>query len=263
MKTHGGKYYLSARLNEIASRAKHTKYLEAFCGGLNFLINKPCEGISEWANDLNGELINFWRVLRDTPDGLLRALLGTPMSQLEYLEAIKQHGKVTDELARARNFFVTNRMSRQGLGKDYATPTSRTRRGMNEHVSAWWGAIEGLPELHTRLSRVEIWQRPAIEAIRQLDDSDTLFYCDPPYMLETRSSTGEYGEHEMTREDHAELLLCLASVKGKFMLSGYHSDLYDQVAYLYEWNLHEIKIPNNASSKRSKEIKTECVWTNF
>lgn len=260
LKTHGGKFYLAPKI--IAAMPPHKRYLEAYSGGLNVLINKPYEGISEWANDLNGELTNFWNVLRDTPDQLLRALLATPVSQAEFMAAFGVTG-TTDAQKRAYQFFVRNRMSRQGLGKDYITPTTRQRRGMNEHVSAYWGAIEGLPELHERLRRVEIWNLPAIEAIKRLDGKDFFTYLDPPYLPETRSSKGEYGEFEMTPEQHEELLKFLCTIKGKFLLSGYPSPLYEAFASCEGWNCQRILIPNNASSRKVKETKIECLWSNY
>lgn len=255
IKIHGGKHYLAKKI--VALMPPHTRYLEAFSGGLSVLLNKPCEGVSEYANDMNGELTNFWRVLAQTPDRMLRALWGTPVSQDEWLAA--QAVCQNDNVKRATQFFIRCRMSRQGLGKDYCTPTKRTRRGMNEHVSAWWGAIEGLHEVHERLKRVEVWNMQAVKAIQKLDGEDLLVYADPPYLHETRSSTGEYGSFEMTCEDHVELLECLKSMKGKFLLSGYASELYDS----YGWNRKDFSVPNSSSSAKKKEMKTECVWMNF
>lgn len=262
IKIHGGKSQLVAELVKLIPTS-YKRYLEGCCGGMNLLLNLPCEGISEWANDLNGELTNFWRVLRDSPEPLIRSLLGTPMSMNEYLDAAKTYGNVTDEQSKARAFFVRSRMSRQGLGKDYATPTKRQRRGMNEQVSAYWGAVEGLPEVHARIRRVEIWNLPVVKAIKKLDGKDLFAYFDPPYMPETRTSKGEYGAFEMTPEQHEELLDALASMKGKFMLSGYHSPLYDATAMIEGWNCHEIEIVNSASARKKKEVKVECVWTNY
>ncbi len=259
IKWHGGKHYLAPKI--IKLMPAHDRYLEAYSGGLSVLLQKPFEGISEFANDLNGELINFWRVLRDTPARMLHALWGTPLSQDAFLEA--KEDASTDRVKQATAFFIRMRMSRQGLGKDYCTPTSRTRRGMNEQVSAWLSAIEGLPEVHARLQRVEVWQRPAVEAITKLDCESFLVYADPPYLHETRSSTGEYGAFEMTQEQHVELLECLAGIKGKFLLSGYPSGTYDRFAAMEGWRVHEFDLPNNASSSKSKQRKTEVVWSNF
>lgn len=248
LKWHGGKAYLAARIVEMMP--PHTSYLEAYAGGLQVLLRKPCEGISEYANDLNSELMNFWRVLAYTPDRMLRALWGTPLSQAEFVES--KACTASDNVRRATAFFIQARQSRQGLGKDFCTPTNRRRRGMNENVSAWLTAVDGLPEVHARLRRVEVWNRPAVEAIRTLDCPTFLTYCDPPYMHSTRSSVGEYGPNEMSHADHEELLKTLASMQGKFILSGYESELYNTYAMLCGWRVTKFDLPNNASSSSTK-----------
>lgn len=268
IKWHGGKHYLAKKIIELMP--PHTRYVEPFAGGLSVLLAKPCEGISEFANDLNGELINFWRTLaRPTAFEQLRRMLeATPLSQWHFENTNDEsHSLYAKDFGpnatRAYAFFVRARMSRQGLSKDYCTPTSRTRRGMNEQVSAWLSAIDGLPDIHERLKRVEVWNTPAVKAIKALDSSDTLFYCDPPYLHATRSSIGEYGDQEMTPQQHIELLECLASIRGKFLLSGYYSDLYYAFAQQHGWKIVEFQIPNNASSAKQKQRKIEIVWMNY
>lgn len=275
IKWHGGKRYLAKRIIELMP--PHNRYLEAYAGGMSVLLNKPYEGIAEWANDTNSQLMQFWWALGCEPifKKFARMVEAVPLSEKSFTRACRNIESVAklfaperppftvDATVQAASFFIKMRMSRQGLGKDYCTPTSRTRRGMNENVSAWLTAVDGLPEIHARLRRVEVWSRPAVEAIRKLDGSDLLVYADPPYMHETRSSKGEYGEHEMTQEQHAELLQCLASIQGKFLLSGYHSDAYDRFAAEQGWQCAEFDLPNHASSSKSKERKTECVWMNY
>jgi len=259
IKYHGGKHYLAKRIVNLMP--PHTRYIEPYAGGLSVLMAKNCEGISEFANDLNGDLMNFWRVLRDTPERFLQALWGTPVSQAAFIEA--KQVAYSDNVRRATAFFVRARQSRQGLGKDYLTPTSRIRRGMNENVSAWLSSIEGLPEIHQRLQRVELWETKAVDFIGRLDSKDCLVYADPPYLHETRSSVGEYGALEMSPDQHRELLEKLSGICGFFMLSGYDSDLYRQFEQKCGWWRIEFDLPNNASSAKVKERKREVIWTNF
>jgi DNA adenine methylase len=134
---------------------------------------------------------------------------------------------------------------------------------MNEQVSSWLSAVEGLPEAHERLKRVLILNRPALDVIKQQDGPNTLFYLDPPYLHETRTATKCYGEYEMSETDHQKLIQVLAKIKGKFLLSGYHSKLYDNSAVMFGWNCEEIRIPNNASGAKEKRVMTECVWRNY
>lgn len=268
LKYHGGKHFLASKI--VAMMPKHTRYLEAYAGGLSVLFAKDGEGISEFANDTNGDLMNFWSILGnvDAYYRFSRVVQCIPLSEDAFHtpdlnEYFKDKCGVDYAVARAITYFVRMRQSRQGIGKSYCTPTSRTRRGMNENVSAWLTSVDGLPEVHERLRRVEVWNRPAVEAIQKLDGEDTLVYCDPPYMHETRSTKSEYGDNEMSDADHAELLDCLSSIKGKFILSGYRSSMYDEASKKHGWLLAEFDVANSASGAKRKERKTECVWMNF
>lgn len=262
LKWHGGKHYLAPWITEnFPSRDSYTHYNEPFAGGLSVLFAHDPEGKSESVNDLNGQLSNFWRVLAQTPDRLIRALWGTPLSQSEFLEAMRcKHD--SDAVRRATAFFIRYRQSRQGLGKDYCTPTKRIRRGMNENVSAWLSAVEGLSEAHERLRRVEVRNMKAIDFIKVYDHEQALFYCDPPYLHETRVTTKDY-EYEMTIEQHVELLECLNNIKGHFVLSGYPSVLYEDFAASHGWRMVSREIDNKSSCKKSKVKKTECLWMNY
>ena len=224
------------------------------------LLAKDPQGVAEAVNDLHGELINLWQVLasRDQFEQFYRQIECTPLAQ-SLFEAATEHGSPVD---RAVQFFIRARQSRQGLQRDYATPTRRTRRGMNEQVSAWLTAVAGLPQIHHRLLRVEIRNMPAIEFIGKYDHANCCFYCDPPYLHETRSTTGEYA-CEMSRTEHGELLDALAGIHGKFVLSGYPSDLYADWANRHKFHCVEIEIDNKASSAKTKQKKTECLWMNY
>lgn len=266
LRWHGGKNAFSGKLAKWLVRlmdVDHTRFVDAYCGGLSVLLYKPCEGISEFANDTNLELSNFWEVLASTthfPE-FQRRVEATPFSSVAFERAaIKNEG---DAVGRAVNFFVRCRQSRQGLLRDFATPTGRERRGMNEQVSSWLSSIEGLEDVHCRLKRVEVRCQSALSLIDELDSESTLFYLDPPYLHSTRSTTKEYREHEMTESDHVALLTRLVSIKGKFVLSGYRSLLYDSAEKAAGWSSHEFRLPNNASSSKTKEVKTEVAWTNF
>lgn len=274
LKWHGGKSYLAAWIHSLAPPSViddpvngYTHRNIAFAGGLGEFWNwQPVEGISETVNDANGGLTNFYEVLGDDllADAFIRELTMKPLCESDWERALGECLSATEpSIGSAKAFFVKYRMSRQGLGKDYCTPTRRVRRGMNEQVSAWLSAVDGLPEAHERLRRVEIRNMDAIKFIDKLDHERALFYLDPPYMHGTRSGTGEYGKHEMTETQHFDLLKRLARIKGKFMLSGYHSPMYDADAKRFGWNCHEKSIDNKASSAKVKQQKTECVWTNY
>jgi DNA adenine methylase len=280
IKRHGGKHYLAGRIVGLmpprvsnpgapdADDPGWVHYVEPYFGSGAVLFALDPRGVSEVVNDLDGELTNFWEVLksRDLFPELARLASLTPVSEVEYERAALRAYIIDPTLVpveRALRFLVRNRQSRQALETDFVTPVrNRTRRGMQEHVSAWLSAIDGLSAVHQRLQRLLILNRPALDVIRSQDGPRTLFYLDPPYLAETRTVADAY-RHEMTAEEHRELLELLAGIKGHFLLSGYHSPLYDDAAARHRWRCHEFRIDNKAGSGASKRTMTECVWTNF
>lgn len=280
LKWHGGKDDLAKRIIALMPpRVKKPNapepedpgwlhYVEPYFGGGSVLLALDPEGISEVANDLHGDLSIFWRVLASEshfPD-FLRITQAKPFSKIEFDEASspgQPSGLSIPAAETAANFFIRCRQSLSGRMKGFAgISRTRTRQGMNEQVAAWLSAVDGLLAVHVRLKRVLILNKPALDVIQSEDGSRTLFYLDPPYLHETRATTGEY-EHEMTAEQHADMLLLLGTVKGRFLLSGYRSRLYDDAARTYEWHRHDFDIANNAAGGKTKRRMTECVWTNF
>lgn len=291
LKWHGGKHYLAQRI--IAQFPPHLHYVEPYFGGGSVLLARDptrdwliddawkarhgekiparLRGCSEVVNDSNGWLMNFWKHLRDGHlfEEFQRRVTGTPFSQAAFDEACDtmdrmrcDPGSTNSDAALA--FFIRCRQSRQGLGTVFATMTrKRTRGSVNEQANAYWGVIDGLPEVHQRLRNVVMLDSgDALQVIKQQDGPHTLFYLDPPYLHETRVTTNDY-ENEMTKAQHFGLLELLVSIEGKFILSGYHSAMYDDHAERFGWRCLEIQIDNKASRKATKETKTECLWMNY
>lgn len=268
LKYHGGKRYLAARI--VALMPAHLHYVEPFAGGLAVLLAKEPEGVSEVANDIYKDLMNFWRVLQggESFASFHRLCEATPFSEaewqgaeLEFLEWPEPCEEATWAEVRAWRFFVLCRQSLAGRMRSFTGVTrTRTRRGMNNEVSAWLTAVEGLSAVHERLKRVLILNRDAIDVISGQDGKDTLFYADPPYLHETRATTADY-DHEMTFEQHERLLESLLVVEGKVMLSGYRSSLYDE--RLASWRRHDFDMANHAAGGDTKRRMTECLWCNF
>lgn len=264
LKWHGGKHYIASKI--VAMMPPHLHYVEPYFGGGSVLLAKNPEGVSEVANDLDYGLTNFWAAIQNNESfkEFKRRVDAVPFSQVEWegskAEAADFFGGMT---GKAVAFFIRCRQSLAGRMDTFA-PLSRTRvrRGMNEQVSAWINAVDGLPVVHARLRRVVILNCDALELILKQDGPETLFYLDPPYLHETRATTGEY-LHEMTRDQHENLLLILAGIKGKFLLSGYDSELYRQYEKLNGWNRTAFELPNNSAGGDEKRRMLEIVWTNF
>lgn len=277
LKWHGGKNYLAPGIIELMP--PHLHFVEPYFGGGAVLLARDpnrnwYEGADDWSdtaaqrgcsevvNDINGELTNFWRVLqRDvTFQKFLRAMQAMPFSEIEWQDAMEDQELKTG-LTRAIKFFVRCRQSLSGRMDSFAPLSrSRTRGTINEQANAWLGAVEGLSAVHERLKSVVILNDDALSVIGKEDTAKTLFYLDPPYLHETRSSTDVY-EFEMADEDHRQMLETILNVEGKVMLSGYHSELYDDL--LSDWTLKEFTKANNSSGAKEKRMMTECVWMNF
>lgn len=263
LKWHGGKYYLAS--NITALMPPHIHYVEPFAGGLSVLLAKNPNGVSEVVNDVNGDLTNFWDVLKSdgTFDRFRRVVQATPFSEAEWDRSREQLGSA-DSVLRAVAFFVLCRQSLSGRMLHFASLSrNRVRRGMNEQASAWISAVDGLALVHERLRKVVILNRPADEVIRTQDGPNTLFYLDPPYVHDTRMGTYEYGENEMSTEQHQRLVEIITKLNGRVMLSMYHHPLYDNLVTKSGWRVVEFDLPNNSAGGGEKRRMTECVYMNF
>jgi DNA adenine methylase len=270
LKWHGGKSYLAQPI--IALMPPHLHYFEPFFGGGAVLLARDPDdqrlwppghkGVSEVVNDINGRLINFWRVLQDPElfDRFMRIVACIPLSRDEWKSA-HNHTYGKDPVADAVALFVDCRQSLAGRMTGFTAITrNRTRRQMNGNVSEYLGAVDGLPLVHDRLRRVLIENQPAVDLIMREDTPNTFIYCDPPYLHETRVSKDAYA-FEMTERQHWELVDTLRQCKGKVMISGYASELYDSV--LRDWNRYEFDLPNNAAGGKTKRRMSEKIWTNY
>ncbi len=258
---YGGKYSHLEWLLGLLPEAQH--YCEPFGGSAAVLLNREPSPVETY-NDLDGEVVNFFRVLREQKDDLIYAIGMTPFSRAEFLDAIRTNGNGHDltSLEQARRFFVRARQVRTGLAQTasigrWANCLQTSRAGMAGAVSRWLGSVEGLEWIASRLLRVQIENDTAINVIQRYDSPTTLFYCDPPYPHDSRGDAKAY-QYEMTDAEHMQLYEVLSQVQGKVAISSYHCALMDS---LYKnWNVHE------EGAKKAHSIKTErteVLWTNY
>jgi DNA adenine methylase len=237
-----------------------THFCEPFGGSAAVLINRPPAPLETY-NDLDGEVVNFFKCLRDQGDKLIRATSLTPFSRQELVKALTPESGLSD-LERARRFFVRARQTRTGLAQTssegrWAHCVLTSRAGMAGAVSRWLGSVEGLPEIVQRLQRVQIENVPAGEFILRYDSPQTLFYCDPPYPHESRGDSKAYG-YEMSDKEHETLSELLHSVRGAVALSSYRCPLMDR---LYrDWRRVDAD-PRLCHSTKGE--RTESVWQNY
>ena len=255
VKWHGGKNYLARRI--IDCFPSHRIYLEPFGGAASVLLNKPPVEVEAY-NDLDLRITRLFRVLQSQGPQFVERVQFIPYSQKEFADAAFYPPEASD-LDKAVCDFVRWRQSFGGKGKTWSCTTSRARGGMAGDVNAWWTAIDQLPEVIDRLKRVQILHQPACQAIRRFDGPETLIYCDPPYLHETRAtnSCDVYGV-EMSTADHRELASTLTSCQSKVVLSGYPSPLYDKL--FRSWRRVEFDIANHSAGGKTKARKTEVLW---
>ncbi len=257
---YGGKYSHLDWLLPLLPKCHH--YCEPFAGSGAVLINRPSSPIETY-NDLDGEVVNFFKVLRENKNELVEKIGLTPFSREEFGLACEYDSEL-EPLERARRFYVRARQVRTGLAQTaslgrWANCKDTTRAGMSGVVSRWLGAVEQLPDIADRLLRVQIENRPAIEVIRLYDAPKTLFYCDPPYIHGTRGDDKAYG-YEMSDQDHRALAATLNSVKGMVAISNYDCHLMAELYPKSKWRKH---VSPERTIHSTKDKRVEVLWTNY
>ena len=256
---YGGKFtHLDFILPHIPLDAIH--FCDVFGGSAVVLLNTPPFAVETY-NDIDSELVNFFRVLRDDTEELVRVIGLTPFSR-EELEIACSPAAGLSGMERARRFFVRARQTRTGLAQTssagrWAHCVLTSRAGMAGAVSRWLGSVTTLPEIAQRFQRIQIENAPALQVIQRYDTPDTVFYLDPPYVHSTRGDSAAYA-FEMSDADHRELAGLLGIIRGRAILSGYRCDLYDN---LYRtWRRVDAE-PRTCHSVRAS--RRESLWMNF
>lgn len=230
----------------------HRTYLEPYFGSGAVFFSKTPSPI-EIVNDRDGEVVNFFRMVRDTPLELARRLELTPYAREIFDDAWADRG--TDPMDRVVRFAIRSRM---GFGYKCHTKTGfkidLCGREAGYAVREWKTMPEGVMACTERLRDAFIENRPALELIRKCNDRKAVIYADPPYLMDTRG--GRQYNHEMTKLDHEELIHELLRSRASVILSGYPSKLYDDA--LRGW--HRIE---RDSRSQNRERRTEVLWCNF
>ena len=223
----GGKGNMVRKIIPILTRIPHERYVEPFGGGASILLAKKPKPVEVY-NDLDHGLYDFFSVLSNPElfDQFYRRVAVLPYSRQFYNEYRKEWKEEADKIVRVAKWFLVARQSFSGaFGGSWSSSVTLTHRGMIATCSKWLSCIDMLPQIHARLQRVQIENADFRTILDRYDTPKTLFYCDPPYIPETRKAGGY--THEMSAEDHQELVTLLLSLKGKVVLSGYNHPNYD------------------------------------
>ena len=257
----GGKYRLAKKL--IPLFPEHVCFVDVFGGAGNITLQKPPSKI-EVFNDINSDIHNLFKVLRDNLDEFNRLVWHSPYSRETFNEYLNDLETETNKTKRAAMWYCVAYMSFGGMhGGSWGF--SKLRDG----ARAAKNKIDRLPEIADRLREVQIENRDFSFILDTYDGKDTFFYLDPPYVPETRRSVGEYA-NEMTLQDHERLIDMLRNVKGKVMLSGYANTLYDTLGWqkkTFDSVVHAAAKTRSTGLQGSKikmtQKRTEVVWMNY
>lgn len=254
---HGGKWKLAPWI--LQHLPPHHTYVEPFGGGGSILLRKP-RSYAEVYNDLDGEIVNVFRVARDRGAELQRALELTPFAReefdLSYLPA-------EDELERARRMILRSFQgfgSASVCGEKSGFRSTSTRSGTTP-AHDWRNYPAAFGAIVERLRGVVLENRDAKAVMSHHDSVRAVHYVDPPYLHGTRSLKVRHGDHrksyrhEMSDDEHVELGLFLRGLRGAVVLSGYPSPLYDDL--FGDWT----RVDRQAMADGARP-RTECLWLN-
>ncbi len=258
MKYHGAKWALSSWV--LDHFPAHETYVEVFGGSAAVLLNKE-PSKHEVYNDKNDVIVNLFRVIRDDEmrTQLIKLLTMTPYSRTEFLEA-RHHDENYDPVTSAHKLLIRAQM---GFGSSGATSSytgfkSYTSvKGAASIKNLWTNLPDNLIEVAIRLQGVMIENIDAHKLINSHDSLGTLFYLDPPYSASTRENTDTYGKFEYSDKEHELLLNLVLDCSGKFVISGYDNDLYNDVLKGWNRSLKSAAI----SSQKGSVVRTEVIWS--
>ncbi|KMV15910.1 hypothetical protein ACT17_22670 [Mycolicibacterium conceptionense] len=241
----GAKWTLAPRI--VAEFGPHAHYVEPYFGSGAVFFTKP-PSLHEVLNDIDGEVVNFWRVLREHTEDLCWAIETTPWSRAEYEAST---APADDPIESARRFAVRTWQAHAAVRSKVTGWRNRgpaqARAGMSQR---WRKVPEQLRAVADRLTDAEIESRDALEVIERFNGADVLLYVDPPYLRQTR--TAKLYAHETDDAHHVELLELLRRHRGPAVVSGYASELYDDT--LGDWERVVVRAPKVEKGAARDEV---------
>ena len=250
----GAKWRLAPWL--ITHFPPHVCFVDVFGGGMSVTLRKP-PSIFNVYNDIDCQVVTFFRVLRDRSEELVRAIELTPFARAELATAYEP---TTDDLEIARRLFIRCWQSiggpgmRWNSGWRFQVKNSRGKKSIED-----WNDLDHLHAVAERLRSIYIECDDALKIIKRYDSPTTLFYLDPPYLPETRSN--RWREHaytcEMTVDQHFKLARRLQAIKGMAVVSGYPSTSYDK--WYSGWRTYTKRARVN-TGRKGAGLATEKIW---
>lgn len=259
---HGGKGRIASWITTLIP--PHRIYVEPFAGSAAVLLAKPV-ATHEILNDLDANVVCFYRVLRERPEDLELACRLTPYARDEFLEADLDDLSI-DDLERARRWWIRTSQSFNHTAGGKTGWATSVNRGSNSARTVL-NRLGRFADAVDRLSHVVIENRDAVDVIQQYSRPDAVVYADPPYLVSTRTAmakrpSGDYRHEFSSEDDHRRLAECLKATPATVLLSGYESPLYSE---LYaDWDKTGRRVLRRSSNGRSatQVHVNEVVWSN-
>jgi DNA adenine methylase len=237
----------------------HYHFVDIMCGSANVALNVDYPLVT--INDINDEVINLFQVLREEYDEFMRLIYFTPFSRSELIKIVEEETDGLSNVERARRYFTRSQLGygangsqnkHKGCGFEYAIQNKSFYRVFN-----WNAKLGRLPEIVDKLRHMQIENRDSLLLFDKVNQSGTIVYFDPPYVLSTRKSKKRYA-HEVEDDFHERLRDKVKGAKCMVAISGYESPLYDE---LFDGMNKHVAPPSRQNN--GNNLRKECLWTNY
>lgn len=256
---YGSKQHLASQI--AGQLPPHNAWVEAFCGSASITLAKT-PAMIEVVNDIDSEIFNFFKQLRENTDALCQQVVLTPYSRQEYEESHKSDVHSND-LERARRFLVSSMMTVNGVisgNSGFSYSQSYSRNGCDARVNRWINLPDKLIKVADRLRNVRLERKDARDLLKMfLDRPATLIYLDPPYLMDR-----DYGYRSDVRDQefHIDLLRLACRARCMVLISGYSNALYDSLLTREHGWVKELISTSTRDTTGKKHLRTEVLWKN-
>lgn len=246
LRYYGGKWRIAPWV--ISYFPEHKNYVEPCGGAASVLLQKPRSELETY-NDIDGNVTNYFRVLRDTPERLAQQIKMTPWSRDEYELSFQP---CEDSIEQARRFWCLISMSVNASGESPGFRLVTQEPGKLPELNKEQ-VIENFYRVTNRLQGVQIENREALDIIRRFDNKEALIYFDPPYIAETRAQSKRY-RYEVDHEFHVQAAMLLRQSIGFVIISGYQHPLYSELYEMFGWERVDKEVQTNSGGSRVESL---------
>ncbi len=258
---YGSKQRLASQI--VKQLPPHNAWVEVFCGSAAVTLAKKPASI-EVINDIDSEVFNFFKQLRENGPELCRQIALTPYAREEF-EHARKHEMSKNGIERARRFLVSSMMTVNGTvgaanHAGFSYSQSYVRHGLEARVNRWYTLPEKLERVAERLRKVRVEKKDARELLKMfLDRPATLAYLDPPYLMDREHG---YRTDARDQEFHVELLRIACRARCMILISGYNNQLYNSMLTKEHGWTKSLIFTSTRDTSGKDHKRTEVLWKN-